>query len=369
MFTNCSNVVQRVEAGVEVGTAVPAELVDFPTSSDSTNSNSVPEQVAPIVNQVHEGSNENIEWRKQELRKTLEGEFKDSPVVNVALVSLLEEYHDVFSLEEGERGETDVVELHIDTGDAHPKSQPPRRVPFAVRQEIAHQLRQVQTSGVIQPSKSPWASPIVLVRKKDGSLRFCIDYRSLNSVTKQDRFPIPRIDDLLDQLDQAQFFTTLDLASGYWQIRVDDASREKTAFSTHRGLFEFRVMPFGLTNAPAVFQRLMQLVLCGLNAEEGPGFVDVYIDDILVFSRTIEDHVAHLRQVFARIRAANLKLKPLKCHFLRRSIDYLGHVITPQGLQPNSKQVAAVQDFPAPENASQVRQFIGLTSYYRQQVC
>ena len=139
----------------------------------------------------------------------------------------------MFSLEEGERGETDVVELHIDTGDAHPKSQPPRRVPFAVRQEIARQLRQMQTNGVIQPSKSPWASPIVLVRKKDGSLRFCIDYRSLNSVTKQDKFPIPRIDDLLDQLDQAQFFTTLDLAAGYWQIKVDDASREKTAFSTH----------------------------------------------------------------------------------------------------------------------------------------
>ena len=365
MLTNCSNVIQKIEAGVEVGTAVPAELVDLPTNSDNVHSDSAREQIAPTVSRVCEGSNENEEGRKQQLRKTLEGEFKDSPLSGTMLMSLIEEYHDVFSLEEGERGETDVVELHIDTGDAHPKSQPPRRVPFAVRQEIARQLRQMQTNGVIQPSKSPWASPIVLVRKKDGSLRFCIDYRSLNSVTKQDKFSIPRIDDLLDQLDQAQFFTTLDLAAGYWQIKVDDASREKTAFSTHRGLFEFRVMPFGLTNAPAVFQRLMQQVLCGLNPEEGPGFVDVYIDDILIFSRTIEEHVAHLRQVFARIRAANLKLKPLKCHFLRRSIEYLGYVITPHGLQPNPQQVAAVQDFPVPENVSQVRQFIGLTSYYR----
>ena len=141
--------------------------------------------------------------------------------------------------------------------------------------------------------------------------------------------------------------------------------RKQLLVVVHRGLFEFQVMPFGLTNAPAVFQRLMQQVLCGLNPEEGPGFVDVYIDDILIFSRTIEEHVPHLRQVFAIIRAANLKLKPLKYHFLRHSIEYLGHVFTPQGLQPNSKQVAAVQDFPVPENASQMRQFIGLTSYYR----
>ena len=179
------------------------------------------------------------------------------------LMSLLEEFSDVFSLEDGERGETDEVELHTDTGDSHPKSQPPRRVPFAVRQEVARQLRQMQKSGVIQPSKSPWASPIVLVRKKDGSLRFCIDYRSLNSVPKQDKFPIPRINDLLDQLAKAQFFTTLDLAASYWQIKVDECFREKTAFITHRGLFGFRVMPFGLTNAPAVFLQLMQQVLCG----------------------------------------------------------------------------------------------------------
>ena len=268
---------------------------------------------------------------ESKLRKTLEGEIKDSPLSSTVLMSLLEKYHDVFSLEEGERGETDIVELYIDMGGAHPKSQPPRCIPFAVRQEIARQLRQMQTNGVIQPSQSPWASPIVMVRK-DGSLRFCI---ALNSITKQDKFPIPRIDDLLDQLDQAQFSTTLSLAAGYWQIKFDDASREKTAFSTHRGLFEFRVMPFGLTNAPAVFQRLMQQVLCGLNPEEIPGLVDVYIEDILVFPHTTEEHVAHLCQVLTRISAANMKLKPLKCHFLRRSIEYLGHVITPQRLQPN----------------------------------
>ena len=162
-----------------------------------------------------------------------------------------------------------LFELNIDTGDASPQREPVRRIPFAVRQEVACQLKKMQEAGVIKPSSSPWASPVVMVRKKDGSYRFCIDYRGLNQVTKSDMFPLPRIDDLLDQLGKAKYFTTLDLASGYWQIRVDPNSQEKTAFITPQGLFEFRVMPFGLTNAPSVFQQLMQKILMGLNPEEG----------------------------------------------------------------------------------------------------
>lgn len=142
----------------------------------------------------------------------------------------------------------------------------------------------MQDSGVFQPSHSPWASPVVLVRKKDGSHRFCVDYREVNSVTKRDQFPLPRVDDLLDQLGETRYFSMLDLASGYWQIKVHPKSRAKTAFVTHQGLHEFLVMPFGLTNAPSVFQRLMQRVLMGLNPDNGPAFVSVYIDDILVYS-------------------------------------------------------------------------------------
>ena len=143
----------------------------------------------------------------------------------------------------------------------------------------------MQRNGVIQPSQSPWSSPVVLVKKKDGSQRFCVDYRELNSVTKVDMFPLPRIDNLLDQLGESKYFSTLDLASGFWQIPVHPNSREKTAFVTPNGLFEFRVMSFGLCNSPAVFQRLMQRVLMGLNSPEAPGFVSVYIDDVLVFSK------------------------------------------------------------------------------------
>ena len=171
---------------------------------------------------------------------------------------------------------------------------------------------------------------------------------------------------MLDQLGQSRFFSTLDLASGYWQIRVHPDSRKKTAFATPQGLFEFRVMPFGLTNAPSVFQRLMQKVLAGLNPEDGPDFVVVYIDDILVFSRTLEEHLEHLQMVIERLEEAQLKLKPVKCQFIRKEVDSLGHVLTPEGLKVNSRLVEAVTNFPQPKSVSEVRRFLGLASYYRQ---
>ena len=194
------------------------------------------------------------------------------------LMEFLVNNHEAFSLE-GERGETDLLEMVIDPGDAHPLKQAPRRMPYSVRQEVARQLREMQQGGVIEASNSAWASPVVLVRKRDGSHRFCVDYRGLNALTKPDTFPLPRIDELLDR-----YFSTIDLASGYWQIRVDKDSQEKTAFVTPQGLFHFKVMPFGLTNVPAVFQHLMQRVVMCLNPEDGPDYVSVYLDDVLVFS-------------------------------------------------------------------------------------
>ena len=245
-------------------------------------------------------SRERIKWRMERLTSLLEVETLQLDEQE-CLREMLQQYHHVFALEEGERGETDLIEFHIDTSDANPIRQPARRIPFAARQEISKQLLAMLESGVIQPSQSPWASPVVLVRKKDGSLRFCIDYRPLNAVTKPDLFPLPRIDDILDQIGKSRFFSTLNLASGYWQIRVRADSQEKTAFITNQGLYEFRVMPFGLTNAPAVFQRLMQQVLSGLNPVAGPDFVAVYLDDVLIFSETLDEHLTHLRQVLERI--------------------------------------------------------------------
>ena len=359
---------QRIDRGMEVGTVEPIEIVNPAKGSDISAVPGDPDNdpVVCSVKMMNEASTESIAVeRKRQLNKLFSQGCSLQGKNEKQLLSLLEEYHDVFSLEETERGETDWVEMNIDTGDATPIRQAPRRTPFAVRCEVARHLQQMQENGVIQPSSSPWASPIVLVRKKDGTMRFCIDYRKLNEVTKADKFPLPRIDDLLDQLGKAQYFSTLDLAAGYWQIRINEASKEKTAFTTQQGLFEFKVMPFGLTNAPAVFQRLMQKVISGLNPAEGPDFVCVYIDDLLIFSRSLEEHLDHLRLVMNRLRQAKLKLKPTKCHFVRHSVEFLGHIITSSGLSPNPKQVAAVQDFPVPQSIHQLRQYLGLTSYYR----
>ena len=177
-------------------------------------------------------------------------------------------------------------------------------------------VEEMMQQGVVVLSASPWASPVVLVRKKDGGMRFCVDYRKLNRATKLDEYPLPRIDDTLDMLSGAQHFTTLDLASGYWQVPVDQTSQEKTAFITHSGLYEFRKMPFGLVNAPATFQRLMQVVLCGLTKK----VCHVYVDDVLVFGCTFEEHVQNLCSVLDRIRRAGLRLKPKKCCIGRTSV-------------------------------------------------
>ena len=281
------------------------------------------------------------------------------------LLQLLVQYDQLFSLDEGERGETKVVEFQIDTGNSPPIRQRARRMPFAARAEVARQLRALQLTGVVRASSSPWASPVVLVRKKDGSHRFCVDYRRLNAVTKLDSYPLPRIDDLLDQLAHARYFTTLDLASGYWQIRVHEDSVPKTAFITPQGLYEFRVMPFGLTNAPSTFQRLMQQLLAGLNPSQDTAFVSVYIDDVLIYSHTMEEHLVHLRTVLQRLAEAGLKLKPEKCHFVRQEVEFLGHVITPKGLKTTARLVSAVEEFQQPTNAKQTRQFLGLCSFYR----
>ena len=225
----------------------------------------------------------NLFERKKKLSEMLELGNECAAVRELVLES-----HDVFAIEEGERGLVKDVKHEVDTGDSPPIRQPARRIPFALR-KVAGLVEEMLSGGVVRESASPWASPVVLVRKKSGDIRFCVDYRRLNAVTRKDVFPMPRIDDLLDQLNGKRVFSTLDAKSGYWQIPMDPKSIEKTAFATHQGLFEFTVMPFGLCNALATFQRLVQRVLVGLET-----FCSVYIDDIIVFSESEGGHVDHL---------------------------------------------------------------------------
>ena len=187
------------------------------------------------------------------------------------------------------------------------------------------QVQQKLASGVIRSSNSPWASPVVMAKKKDVSLRFCVDFRQFNAATVKDAHPLPRIDDLLDALHGARWFSTLDLKSGYWQVPIMERDKEKTAFRTSRGqLYEFNQVPFGLCNAPATFSRLMDRVLSGLHWET----CLFYLDDIIVFSSTWEEHLARLRQVFERLRHANFKLGAEKCTFTAKEVTYLGHRVT-----------------------------------------
>ena len=277
--------------------------------------------------------------RGKQLLEALRLENTDLPREELdQLRSLVEEFGELFALDSSELGRTSVVTHEINTGEHCSVRQHPRRVPFSLRGKVCELIKDMLDQGVVVPSASPWASPIVLVAKKDGSTRFCVDYRKLNAVTKLDVYPLPRIDDSLDLLADAKFFTSLDLASGYWQVGMREEYREKTAFTTHAGLFEFTVMPFGLCNAPATFQRLMENVLMGLTREK----CIVYLDDVLVLGRTFSEHLSNLREVFSRLHRAGLKLKPSKCKLGQKEVVYLGYVVSAQGISTDTSKVVAI---------------------------
>ena len=287
-----------------------------------------------------------------------------SPLQQQQLNELFREFNDVFSQGEDDLGSTPLLEHAIETHGS-PLRQPYRRQNPTVKREEMAQVQQMLTSNVIRPSNSPWASPVVMVRKKDGSLRFCVDFCQLNAATVKDTHPLPRIDDLLDALHGAKWFSTLDLKSGYWQVPITEQDKAKTAFRNSNGqLFEFNHVPFGLCNAPATFSRLMDRVLAGLHWET----CLFYLDDIIVFSSTWEEHLARLRQVFERLRHANLKLGADKCMFAAKEVNYLGHRVTEEGLLPDSSFQAAIRKIPPPKTATEVRSFLGLAGYYRRYV-
>jgi len=227
--------------------------------------------------------------------------------------------------------------------------------------EIEKQLADMLRSGTIRPSTSPYASPILLVKKKDGSWRFCVDYRCLNNITVKNKHPMPIVDELIDELSGAKWFSKLDFRSGYHQIRIAKGDEHKTAFRTHNGLFEFLVMPFGLTNAPATFQSAMNHIFQPL-VRKG---VLVFMDDILVYTSTLDEHVALLQQVFDIIQQHQFLIKLSKCSFGQHQIEYLGHCISALGVPPEPSKVSAVQQWPVPTNLKELRGFLGLTGYYR----
>ena len=258
-------------------------------------------------------------------------------------------------------GRTDRVQHKVDTGDNRPVKLPYRRLPLAKKGAMEEEVDKMLGEGVILPSESPWSSPVVMVTKKDGSCRFCIDYRKLNGITRKNAYPLPRIDECLESLGGAKWFCTLDLQSGYWQIGMDPKDQEKTAFATHMGLYEFSVMPFGLCNAPATFEAMMETMLRGLLWKK----CLVYLDDIIVYGSSYEQCSSNLQDVLDKLRSYGLKLKPKKCKLFRRSVEYLGRVVSEHGIQADPGKIKVVEDWPVPVDTKEVRSFIGFCSYYR----
>ena len=277
------------------------------------------------------------------------------------VASLLIRFQDSFSRHEWDLGLTHLTEHPINTGEAVPVKQRPRRVPLAYAGEEKKAIEDLLQKGVIQKSTSPWASPIVLVRKKSGAVRPCVDYRRVNSLVKPDGFPLPRIQDCLDAVAGSSLFSSFDLTSGYFQIPLKKEDIPKSAFCCKFGHFEMTRMPFGLNNASGTFQRTMELALQGLQ------WVTclVYIDDIIVFGENFDQHISRVSEVLERITQAGMKLKPEKCKLLQTEVVFLGHIVSKNGVMPDPTNIAKIVQWPTPQTAKQVKQFVATGSYYR----
>ena len=284
-----------------------------------------------------------------------------SPKDQESVRFLLRKHISVFSAHEQDLGCTNLISHDIPLLDDVPVRQRHRRIPPSEYELVKEHINKLLEANIIRESSSPYASPIVLVRKKDGQLRLCVDYRQLNAKTRRDAFPLPRIEETLDSLSGACWFSTLDLASGYNQVPVKETDRPKTAFCTPFGLFEWNRMPFGLCNAPGTFQRLMQRIF---GSQQGQSLL-LYLDDIVVFSSNIVQHLERLDSVLERLHQEGLKVKLEKCSFLQPQVSYLGHVISGAGVATDPSKIDAVANWPRPTTISEIRSFLGFASYYR----
>ena len=295
-------------------------------------------------------------------RMEIDEEIQTSPEQREQVEKLIKRHYDRFSKDDMDIGYCDKVEHKIILDDDRPVRLPHRRIPPHQWSEVREYLEKSLKQGIIKRSSSPYASAVVLVRKRDGKLRLCIDYRALNAKTHRDAYPLPRIEEALDALKGAKYFCSLDLAHGFHQVPMAKDDREKTAFRVGTGgLYEFTRMPFGLCNAPATFMRLMDLAFGDQNFQS----VLIYMDDILVFGTTFEETMQRLDMVLGRLADFNLKVKPEKCNLFKKKLRYLGHVVSAGGISPDPEKIRAVQEWDIPKTETELRGFLGLCSYYR----
>ena len=287
------------------------------------------------------------------------------------------DYPEVFSLNNQDIGRTQLVTMHVNTGDSPPICQKPYTLPLKHYRWVQQEVETLERAGIIKKSLSPWASPIVVVPKKSAPgepprWRMCVDFRKINDLQPQVRrvdsttsgnislVPLPKINEMYAALRSAKIFTTLDLRSGYYHINLDEESKAKTAFVTPFGKYEFNTVPFGLAQAPAYFQQLISMVL-----QDCRDFAMAYLDHIIIFSRTPEEHLKHIEIIFQKLKIAGLKLKESKCDFFKSEIHYLGHLISDKGIQPLPEKLDTIRNMPRPRTPKEIKQFLGLTGYYR----
>ena len=350
---------RKIKAGTVIASVSPVEAC----SSGTTEDEETTDGQLYMTSESQEGETEPGESEIPEhLKELFEESIKCIPPEYIPLVkALLIKYQDVFSRSDLDIGRTGLIKHFVDTGKMPAVRLRPRRLPMAQQDEVDRQVESLLERGLISPCNSPWSSQVTLAQKKDGKWRLCLDLRRVNAITKKDSYPIPRIDESIDTLSGAQWFCTLDLSSGYWQVEMEESSKEKTAFSVKGGLYCWNVMPFGLCNAPSTFERLMERVLSGLHWKT----LLVYLDDIITFGRTVPETISRLEEVFQRLRDAGLKLKPSKCNLFKREVRYLGHVVSAEGVSTEPEKVQVVKDWPTPTCVKEVRSFVGLVSYYR----
>ena len=274
---------------------------------------------------------------------------------------LVTDYKDIFAQNPKNPKRTVMMKHKIVTGDALPVKSKIRRTAAAWEDYIDGQVKEMLKHDIIRPSCSPWNSPLLLVKKKDNSMRFVCDFRGLNDVTKKDNYPLPHIRDVVDKMEGSEFWTTLDAASAYWSMPLDEQDREKTAFAVPRGKYEFNVTPYGLTNAGASYQRLMDVCLSGLPTNR----ILAYMDDIVIFSRSFEQHMTDVEAVFQRLRTANIALKASKCVFAAEKVDFLGYELSSLGIKPQKRLTTTIKEFPQPKNRKEVKRFLGMAGFYR----
>ncbi|MCO5574932.1 hypothetical protein L7F22_028727 [Adiantum nelumboides] len=283
--------------------------------------------------------------------------------VDLELSNFLNQFQDVFIDDilgelPPKRGDDDhMIEL---IPGSSPPNKPPYRVSQAQQEGIMRQVNELVKKGMVRPSSSPFCSPVLLVQKKDGTYRMCVDYRALNRITIKNRFPVPRVEDLFDKLQGSTYFSRIDLKSGYHQIRIVDEDIVKTAFRTTFGLYEYLVMPFGLTNAPATFNRMMERIF-----PPHHNFTGVFFDDVIIYSKTIEEHKEHLKVIFQALRDNKLYVNQKKSEFFLQEIQYLGHIISKNGIRMDPTKLEVIKDWPNQRNLHEVRSFIGMCAYYR----